>query len=121
MFKVGQIVTVKELGIYNITDYMKPLEVISSSNHLSKVKPLWESRTIYTLENSSLRVMLESEILHKGDIIKVNDKGTKISVEFLRYNDFDIYVRTEKGFVESYSMRNIFFDEIEKKGLYVKI
>lgn len=121
MFKVGQIVTAKKLGIYNITDYMKPLEVINSSHNLTEVKALWQGGTTYTLENSSLRVMLESEILHKGDIIKVNDKGTKISVEFLRYNDFDIYVRTEKGFVESYSMRNIFFDEIEKKGLYVKI
>ena len=28
MFKVGQIVTTKKLGIYGITDYMKPLKVI---------------------------------------------------------------------------------------------
>lgn len=72
MFKVGQIVTTKKLGIYNITNYMKPLEVISSSNHLTKVKPLWENRTVYTLESSNLRVMLESEILHKGDMVKIH-------------------------------------------------
>ena len=121
MFKVGQIVTAKKLGIYNITDYMKPLEVINSSHNLTEVKALWKGGTTYTLENSSLRVILESEILHEGDMIKVNDRGTKISVEFLRYNDFGICVRTEKGFVEGYSIHNILFDEIGKKGLYVKV
>lgn len=40
MFKVGQIVTAKKIGIYGITDYMKPLEVISSSHNLTEVKPL---------------------------------------------------------------------------------
>ena len=112
MFKVGQIVTAKKLGIYNITDYMKPLEVINSSHNLTEVKALWKGGTTYTLEN---------EILHEGDMIKVNDRGTKISVEFLRYNDFGICVRTEKGFVEGYSIHNILFDEIGKKGLYVKV
>ena len=72
MFKVGQIVTVKKLGIYGITDYMKPLEVINSNHNLTEVKPLWENRVTYILENSNLRVMLESEILHKGDTIKIH-------------------------------------------------
>lgn len=121
MFKVGQIVTVKELGIYNITDYMKPLKVINSNYNLTEVKALWKGGITYILENSNLRVMLKSEILHEGDMIKVNDRGTKVSVEFLRYNDFGIYVRIEKGFLENYSMCNIFFDEIGKKGLYVKV
>lgn len=119
MFKVGQIVTAKKLGIYNITDYMKPLQVISSSHNLTEVKPLWTGVTTYTLENNTLRVMLESEIFKEGDTIVVDDIGVKSSVEFLGYNDFGVVVMTEKGFKECYAMNKVLFDEIRRKGLYV--
>lgn len=53
MFKVGQIVTAKELGIYDITDYMKPLEVISSSHNLTEVKPLFDDFLPYGIRNKN--------------------------------------------------------------------
>lgn len=121
MFKVGQIVTVKELGIYNITDYMKPLEVISSSNHLTKVKPLWENRTVYTLESINLRVMLESEILHKGDMVKIHQGRKNLIAKFIRYTDYGIYAKVENLGSGSFSMDTIQFDKVGKKGLYVKV
>lgn len=119
MFKVGQIVTAKKLGIYNITDYMKPLEVISSSHNLTEVRALWTGGTTYTLENNTLRVMLKSEIFKEGDTIVVDDIGTKASVEFLRYNDFGVVVTSKAGFKECYAMNKVLFDEIRRKGLYV--
>lgn len=112
MFKVGQIVTAKKLGIYNITDYMKPLEVISSSNHLTKVKPLWEDRTVYTLE---------SEILHKGDMVKIHQGRRNLIAKFIRYTDYGIYAKVENLGSGSFSMDTLQFDKIRKKGLYVKI
>lgn len=121
MFKVGQIVTAKKLGIYNITDYMKPLEVINSSHNLTEVKALWKGGTTYTLENSSLRVMLESEILHKGDIIKIHQGRKNLTAKFIRYTDYGIYAKVENLGSGSFSMDTIQFDKVGKKGLYVKI
>ena len=90
MFKVGQIVTTKELGIYGITDYMKPLGVISVSHNLTEVKPLWEDRTTYLLDNENLKIMLESEIFRKGDIIKIRQGSKNITAKFIRYTDYGI-------------------------------
>ena len=119
MFKVGQIVTTKKLGIYGITDYMKPLEVINSNHNLTEVKPLWENRVTYTLENSSLRVMLEREILHEGDIIKIHQGRRNLIAKFISYTDYGIYARVENLGTGNFSMHTIQFDKIGKKGLYV--
>lgn len=119
MFKVGQIVTAKKLGIYNITDYMKPLEVISSSHNLTEVKPLWENRVTYTLENSNLRVMLESEILHNGDIIKIHQGRKNLTAKFVTYTDYGIYAKVENLGSGRFAMHTIQFDKLDRKGLYV--
>lgn len=121
MFKVGQIVTVKELGIYGITDYMKPLKVITSSNSFSLVKPLWDSVMTYELDNKNLRVMFESEILHKGDIIKIHQGRRNLIAKFISYTDHGIYARVENLGTENFVMGNIQFDKIRKKVLYVKV
>lgn len=121
MFKVGQIVTAKELGIYGITDYMKPLKVITSSNNWSLVKPLWDNVMTYDLDNKNLRVMLESEILHKGDMIKIHQGRRNLTAKFIRYTDYGIYAKVENLGCGNFSMHTIQFNEIGKKGLYVKI
>lgn len=96
MFKVGQIVTAEKLGIYDITDYMKPLKVITSSNNFSLVKPLWDNVMTYDLDNKNLRVMLESEILHKGDIIKIHRGRRNLIAKFISYTDYGIYMQELK-------------------------
>nr|DAP74407.1 MAG TPA: hypothetical protein [Caudoviricetes sp.] len=121
MFKVGQIVTAKKLGIYGITDYMKPLKVITSSNNFSLVKPLWDNVMTYDLDNKNLRVMLESEILHKGDIIKIHQGRRNLIAKFISYTDYGIYARVENLGSGSFSMNTIQFDKVGKKGLYVKV
>ena len=121
MFKVGQIVTTKKLGIYGITDFMKPLEVINSNHNLTDVKPLWEDEVTYTLENNNLRVMLGSEILHKGDIVKIHQRGKNLTAKFIRYTDYGIYAKVENLGSGSFSMGTIQFDKVGKKGLYVKV
>lgn len=119
MFKVGQIVTAKKLGIYGITDYMKPLEVINSNHNLTEVKPLWENRVTYTLENSNLKVMLKSEISHKGDIIKIHQGRKNLIAKFISYTDYGIYAKIENLGNGNFAMHTIQFDEIRMKGLYV--
>lgn len=121
MFKVGQIVTAKKLGIYGITDYMKPLKVVTSSNSFSLVKPLWDNVMTYDLDNKNLRVMLESEILHEGDTIKIHHNRRNLIAKFIRYTDHGIYARVENLGTGNFVMGNIQFDKIERKGLYVKI
>lgn len=121
MFKVGQIVTAKKLGIYGITDYMKPLKVIISSNNFSLVKPLWDNVMTYDLDNKNLRVMLESEILHKGDMVKIHQGRKNLTAKFIRYTDYGIYAKVENLGSRSFSMDTIQFDKVGKKGLYVKV
>lgn len=119
MFKVGQIVTAKKLGIYNITDYMKPLKVISSSHNLTEVRALWTGGTTYTLENNTLRVMLESEILHNGDIIKIHQGRKNLTAKFISYTDYGICAKVENLGMGSFAMYTLQFDKLERKGLYV--
>ena len=121
MFKVGQIVTAKSLGIYGITDYMKPLEVIASYHTMSEVKPLWGGDTTYTLSNETLMIMPKSKILQKGDIIKIHQGRKNITAKFIHYTNYGVYARVENLGSGNFAMCNIQFDELERKGLYVKV
>jgi len=89
MFKIGQLVTVKDGNNYAITSPGKPLEIVGSeSPGRIIVKCLWDWGAEYSLSKDRIRPMKQSEVLRKGQKVVIKMGRGVESVIFQRYVDY---------------------------------
>nr|DAP74408.1 MAG TPA: ProQ C-terminal domain [Caudoviricetes sp.] len=117
MFEIGQLVTCKEFGRYNITDKGKPLRVISIGGTQIRVEATWDCDN-YWVNKDLMRPMDEKEVLKEGQLLKIIADDEVVSATFSNYCDYGIKVILENGLPYTLEMKYIVHSNI-KGGLYV--